>query len=64
MWKKPLVDMPNFENNDLVNLTENELIETNGAGGGLIGTCVAVGYTCWSEGSFKAGVCLVVGAWL
>ena len=63
MWKKPLVDMPDFENKNLVELTEAESVETSGSGGGLVGSCLALGYTCWSKGGFKAGVCLIVGAW-
>lgn len=59
MWKKPLVNEPNFEKLNFEEMTEMETLNVNGES---IGTCLGAGYTCnTSKGGFKVGTCLALG---
>ena len=58
MWKKPVLNKPNFENVSFEEMTENEATKVNGQ---AVGVCYVMGYTCWSTGGWKVGTCYVAG---
>lgn len=56
MWKRPEVCEPKFHSAEM--MTEEEMKNTTGKG---VGTCLLIGYACWTKGGFGVGLCYVAG---
>ena len=67
MWKKPTIKKPNLKQIGGEKLTKKETTKIAGGAseetGYGVGTCLGLGYGCWSIGTIRFGICGLFGAW-